>query len=181
MSFLAAGDLASTDDASSTDTSGNTVWPLSLGMIYGPDTIGRYHKYLRFDNGSGDVATAAGRPVGYDTTTIHLVTSDQSDVSATAATARGAYAGLSRLAVTSGRASWFQTSGPNLNTVRTDAGTDIIETAMVHWETDNQVGALATAATADAQVRVVGLCRNADNASDDLAVGDLFLFLTQPL
>lgn len=183
MSRLSRGAYNNTDDASYTDTNGNTAWPNTLGIITDTDSFGRIHKYLRFDDGSGDVATAAGRPVGYDTTTIYLVTSDQSDVNSTAATARRAYAGMARLAVTTGRASWFQLCGPNLDTVRTDGGTDVVEGSLQHWETDNQTGHIATTAAdgdtaiAGATVRVVGLCRDADDASNDLAVGDLFLFL----
>lgn len=187
MAFIVPGSLNNTDDASSTDVNGSTVFPNTLGMIHGPDSFGRYHKYLRFDNGSGNIATAAGRPVGYDTNTIYQVTSDQSDVHTTAARARRAYAAMSRLVVTDARASWFQLSGPNLDTVRTDAGTDIIEGEIVHWETDNQVGAIAlVAADGDtailgSTVCAVGLCRDVDDASDDLAIGDLFLFNRQPL
>lgn len=143
---LVANDLTA-DVASTTDTSGNTIWTPALRTLYGPNSRGHFYKFLQFQNGSGNVTMIDGGIVGYDTS-FDWVTNDVSDTSIYRVV------GIGRAILTDLNGGWFQLTGPNASALLTD--TNVVEGSVLIWDstTDHRC-VLYTAGTNDAAVFAV--------------------------
>jgi hypothetical protein len=82
----------------------------SLGAIY-RHASGKIFRYVKFDNGQGNVASAAGRAAYWKDYATAVVTSDKTDSQAGAGIPSGC-AGAFQGVVTDGYYTWLQVGGP---------------------------------------------------------------------
>lgn len=134
------------------------------------------YQYVQFDNGAGNVASAASALAYWKTIGTFIVTSDLTDApSATGANDANYVAGVFTGVVTDQYYTFIQTGG-RVTALKTDAGDDIVEGDILIADptTDGTVDSVA-AGTAPTH-RVVGFAYTADIDANDTV--DAILTLT---
>lgn len=140
------------DIRSYTDNAGNTVWEVPLRMVH-TDYRGVSHKFLQFQNGSGNVTAVVGAPVGYDTS-FDWVTNDLSDTAATRVV------GILPAVITDLRGSWIQIAGVTQYDVTTDDS--IAEGSLFVWSADSTVAVFTDGTNEEA---IIGVAHTADGGT----------------
>ena len=125
----------STFNVQTLNDSGAGPWSGQLGMI--TEDNGKMYRLVQFDNGSGDVAAAAGGVAHWKTRASWIVTSDQTDAQASLNSVAGAFL----MALTDQYYGFIQMGGVQAVTVDTTASAG---TALIASTTDLTLVATTT-------------------------------------
>lgn len=145
------GDMSGSPESSAGAWDANDENPrVKLGDEVFCHYLGCTMKYVKFSNGSGDVAAAKGKPVGW-TTTDNTVTTDYSDSIATNSSGLSySFAGLLMAALTDGYYGWIAipTRGRQLDSIAKVASGAALND-LLYWHTDGELTPWTPVATLD--------------------------------
>lgn len=134
MHLGSTGAFSSFNESALND-SGSGPWAGNLGMI--TEDNGKMYRLVKFDNGTGNVAAAAGGVAHWKTRASFIVTSDQTDAEASLNSVAGAFL----MALTDGYYGFIQMGGVQAVTVDTTASAG---TALIASTTDLTLVATTT-------------------------------------
>lgn len=125
-----------------------------LGQLH-TDLLGRKFRYIKYDDGSGNIAAIAGGGVSFLDSSLWVVTGDISDASPVQP------AGFTQAALTNGQYGWMQTGGKNRVAITTDGGVADGHALVLDSGNDNDVDTMADGE----EEQVIGFATEADSGT----------------